>query len=395
MTSLSDTPSDPQPKSAGVTLESLIPPKKPVQTSIGHIFIRKASQTDLSALENCSSADSGLRLIQLLSSQREDKKDRRGLTQAALVSLQESDLKALAAAICNHNDWGDVAEGASVDELGRRAMDALKIQVAKRKEMLDTMKKTISASYDFLGRSSLEDLQKQMANLSSIRHDAYGSDSLESLARLPNLGLAAKPTVDFEKYQYSTPDVTETPIGRATLESASNSRATAEKMDALTGVVAQLSETIIEKVLPAWFKNVQQGQRDAKESTEHAVRSLVWTRRAIILSAVVACAVGWWQVDVATSLDQGSTEQQLRSEALLQAQLQGQQQLILAQGKTEALLTQQATDLHLLREQQASQEKLLLKQLDALEKSLLQSSRREAALLKALEQNRVPASSRP
>lgn len=331
----------------------------------------------------------------MLSSQREDKKDRDGLTQAVLENLQESDLKALAAAICNHNEWGDVAEDASMDELGRRAMDALKIQVAKRKQMLDAMRKTISASYSFLGGSSLEDLQKQMANLSSIRHDARGSDSLESVARLTNLGLEAKPTVDFEKYQHSIPDVSDTPLGRATLESAHNSRATAEKMDTLTGVVAQLSQTIIEKVLPAWFQNVKQGQLDAKESTENAVRSLVWTRRAIILSAVVACAVGWWQVSVSRSLDKGSTEQQLRSEALLQAQLQSQHKLILAQGKTEALLTQQATDLQLIREQQARQEKLLIKQLDALEKSLIQSSRREAALLRALEQNRVPPSSRP
>ncbi|MBA6091897.1 hypothetical protein H4C81_23930 [Pseudomonas monteilii] len=395
MTSLRDNPSDLPPKSAGVTLESLIPPKKSVETSVGPIFIRKASQSDLTALENRSSADSGLQMIQLLSSQNEDKRDRDGLPQGVLDNLQELDLKALASAICNHNDWGDAAEGASVDELGRRAMDALKIQVAKRKEVLDKMRKTISASYDFLGRSSLEDLQKQMAELSSIRHDAYGSDSLESIARLTSIGQEAKPTVDFGKYQHTIPDVTDTPMGRATLESARNAKATAEKMDTLTGVVAQLSQTIIEKVLPAWFTNVKQGQLDAKASTENAVRGLVLTRRAIIMGACVAFAVGWWQVNVSKSLDEGSTVQQLRSEALLQAQLQSQQQLILAQAKTEALLTQQAADLQLIREQQARQEKLLVKQLDALERSLRQSARREAALLKALEQNRVPPSARP
>jgi hypothetical protein len=134
------------------------------------------------------------------------------------------------------------------------------------------------------------------------------------------------------------PRFEETPMGRATLESVENSRQVAEKMDALVVVVAGLNQTMVQDVLPAWFKKIGEDQQSAKESAGQAARSLQWTKWAVIASVFVTIAATWWQVDVARSIDRENSEQQKRVETLLREQLEAQQKFIAQQAKDAAAM---------------------------------------------------------
>lgn len=127
-------------------------------------------------------------------------------------------------------------------------------------------------------------------------------------------------------------------MGRATLESAENSRQVAEKMDALVVVVAGLNQAMVQDVLPAWFKKIGEDQQAAKESAGQAARSLQWTKWAVIASVLVTIVATWWQIDVAKSIDRESSEQQKRVEVILKEQLAAQQNLIEQQAKDAAAM---------------------------------------------------------
>jgi hypothetical protein len=132
-------------------------------------------------------------------------------------------------------------------------------------------------------------------------------------------------------------------MGLATLESVENSRQVAKKMDDLVVVVAGLNQTLMQDILPAWFKKIEEDQEAAKGAFDQAASALRWTKWAVIASVIVTIAATWWQVDVAKTIDRENSEQQRRLETVLREQLSVQQKLIEQQAKNAEAMREVVT----------------------------------------------------
>lgn len=360
--------------------------------------MRRAIRTDWPVLENSPPQDLGAEVIKLLASRVEDKKDITHLNQQDWEALGEADLKALATAISSHNKWDELPADAGLQELGEKVAAAVKKERDRSRAVLEEMRKSIDSSYSFLGNTTLDKLQKQMENMSKIHQDIFNPDVLGIAGRFANVldEPVVKPKLDYVNVDRIIPNIKDTPLGRATLEGVENTRKTAEKMDNLAVVVAELNQTLIKDVLPAWFKNVKEGQLGAEKAAKQAAKSLGWTKWAVIVSVAVTMLATFWQVDVSKTLDKDSSAQQARAEGVLREQLQSQRELIEHQKQTQQLLRDQIAELQMVNENQALNEDLLRKQIADQRRLYEQNSRSQAAVLKAIAGKAVsPPASAP
>jgi hypothetical protein len=349
-----------------LNLDALLPAKASIETSVGTIFVRHAHSSDWKYLELDDPIELARVSVQRLCSRVEDKRDSSPLVDDDLNVLTDSDYQALVPAIAKQCGWQNLPDGSGLKELGTVIMEEKQLMSERHEKMLGEMRKSIESSYSFLGKGVLEKLQGQMAGIADIRKTLAGADSIQAVLRAATLpeeswrkSLAEIDTVgkvmrDLNTQNVATqvelprtydapkimmpPRFEETPMGRATLESVENSRQVAEKMDALVVVVAGLNQTMVQDVLPAWFKKIGEDQQAAKKSAGQAARSLQWTKWAVIASVFVTIAATWWQVDVAKTIDRENSEQQKRVEALLREQLGAQQKLIAQQAKDAAAM---------------------------------------------------------
>lgn len=361
---MSDTPdsaNEPHPKPKKLNLEDLLPAKAAVKTSLGPLYVRHAYTSDWKHFEIDDNRKLGKAVVLQLSSRNEDKNDSGPLTEEDFEALVDADFHALVPVISKRSGWEEMPARAGLEELGNAAKIAKEQQVKLHKNMLAEMRKSIGSSYRFLGDDALEKLQGQMAGLADIRSSAMcGSQAL--LAALQNApvdvlkkaalnsmnpiekaivvgnlkGIEAAPRRDLSLLLPPRPE--DTLLGRATLESAKNSREVAQKMDALVVVVTGLNQTVIKDVLPAWVKQVETDQKGAKNAFDQAANGLWWTKWAVITSVVVTVLATWWQVSVAREIDRENTAQQKRVEAVLDKQLAAQQQLIEQQARDAAAM---------------------------------------------------------
>lgn len=336
-----------------LNLDALLPSKAPIATSVGTLFVRHPHSSDWKYLDQDDPIQSARVSVQRLCSRVEDKRDSSPLLDDDLNGLTDSDYQALVPAIAKQSGWRNLPDGSGLEELGAAIKEEKKLMTERHEKMLGEMRKSIESSYSFLGKGALEKLQEQMAGIADIRKTLTGTESIQAALRAATLpedawrkSLAAENVaaeVEFPR-AYDAPKTMmpprfeETPMGRATLESVENSRQVAEKMDALVVVVAGLNQTMVQDVLPAWFKKIGEDQQSAKESASQAARSLQWTKWAVIASVFVTIAATWWQVDVAWSIDRENSEQQKRVETLLREQLEGQRKLITQQAKDAAAM---------------------------------------------------------
>ena len=129
-----------------------------------------------------------------------------------------------------------------------------------------------------------------------------------------------------------------TPLGRATIESAENSRLVSQKVDVLVAVVGGLNETFVTEVLPSWIKNAEHNQREAAAAFDQAVRNFRWTQSATLATVMLTLLVTWWQVSVARDIDRENTVQQQKTLEVLREQLVSQKKFIEQQaGESEKL----------------------------------------------------------
>jgi len=366
MSNQNQSADSPEEKPKKLNLDALLPAKRSITTSIGTLYARRACSGDWKDFELADSIELGRIAIQQLCNRVEDKHDRSALHDADLKLLTDADYQDLALGVATQNRWQKLPSGSGLKELGE-LIKAERQMISKRhKEMLGDLQKSIASSYSFLGKSALDKLQEQMAGIANIGSSFAATDPL--LASVNGVALAEEPwqkhleSIDtFDKLMegFNTknaaaqselpkvydvprfkmpPQVEETPMGRATLESAANSRQVAKKMDDLVVVVAGLNQTLVKDVLPAWFKKIDEDQKEAKSAFDQAAHGLRWTKWAVIASVFVTIAATWWQVDVATSIDHENSEQQKRSEDLLRQQLETQKKLIEQQAKDAAAM---------------------------------------------------------
>ncbi|OZA27503.1 MAG: hypothetical protein B7X93_09000 [Hydrogenophilales bacterium 17-61-9] len=366
---ISETPEssqEPQPKPKKLDLNALLPAKIPVETSLGTLYVRHAYTTDWKHFESDDAQELGRVVVRQLSSRVEQKNDSEPLAEEDLEALNEADFLALVPVISKHCGWGEMPAGAGIRELGDVAKVVKEQEVKLHEKMLTDMRKSLDSSYRFLGKGALDKLQEQMAGLADIRNAMSGTEAMRAAMLASGQpgdawknGLAGKSV--FEKAMHGvahgdimkgivSPQTSEpfkiqmpfrpedTPLGRATLESAENAREVAQKMAALVEVVAGLNQTLVKDVLPAWFKQVEDDQRSAKDAFSQAANGLWWTKWAVIASVVVTVLTTWWQVSVARDIDRENTEQQNRTETVLREHLAAQQKLIEQQARDAATM---------------------------------------------------------
>jgi len=349
-----------------LNLDALLPAKASIATSVGTLFVRHPHSSDWKYLELDDPIELARVSVQRLCSRVEDKRDSSPLLDDDLNVLKETDYQALVPAITKQSGWRNLPDGSGLKELGTVIKEEKQLMTERHEKMLGEMRKSIESSYSFLGKGALEKLQEQMAGIADIRKTLAGTDSIQaalraatlpeepwrkSLAEIDTVGKVMRglntqnvaAEVEFSR-TYDTPKIMmpprfdETPMGRATLESVENSRQVAEKMDALVVVVAGLNQTMVQDVLPAWFKKIGEDQQAAKEALGQAARGLWWTKWAVIASVLVTIVATWWQIDVAKSIDRENSEQQKRVEVVLREQLAAQKNLIEQQAKDSAAM---------------------------------------------------------
>lgn len=349
-----------------LNLDALLPAKGSITTSIGTLYTRHPYSSDWTDFELEDSVELGRVAIQRLCNRIEDKHDSSNLHDDDLKLLTDGDCQELVQAIAKQSGWRELPDGSGLKELGELIKVEKQAITERHEKMLGDLRKSIDSSYSFLGKGALDKLQEQMADIANIRSSLAGKESLQAALRAAALpeeswrkslagidtfdktmrGLnAEKVTAQIEVPKiYDVPKLImpprfeETPMGRATLESVENSRQVAKKMDDLVVVVAGLNQTLVQDVLPAWFKKIEEDQKAAKIAFDQAARGLWWTKWAVIASVFVTIAATWWQVDVAKSIDRENSEQQKRSEAILREQLAAQQKLIEQQAKDAAAM---------------------------------------------------------
>lgn len=356
----------PEEKPKKLNRDALLPAKASIKTSIGTLYARHPYSSDLRHLELDDAVELGRAAVQRLCNRVEDKHDSSALSDDDRKLLTDADFRALVQAIAKQSGWRELPARSGLKELGDVIKEEKLAITEHHKKMLGDLRKSINSSYSFLGKGALEKLQQQMAGIADIRKSLAGTESIQAALRAATLSeaswqksLTSMGTIDkamrdlnaknaFAKIELPRandapklimpPRFEETSMGRATLESVENSRQVAEKMDALVVVVAGLNQTMVQDVLPAWFRQIEEDQKAAKGAFDQAARGLWWTKWAVIASVLVAIVATWWQVDVAKDIDRENSEQQKRTETVMREQLAAQQKLIEQQAKDAAVM---------------------------------------------------------
>jgi len=340
-----------EPHSKRFSLNDFLAAKARVDTSIGPLYIRRAYETDWDSFDIDDAEKLGAAVVRQLSSRAEDKSDSTPLADEDLKALTSDDIFLLVPVISNKNGWEEMSIGADIKKLGEVVKSAREKNAESRKQMLADLQKSIYGNYGFLKQDVLKKLEGQMVGLADIRKSLAGSEALQTALRASTGGLS-KTQIDEVMRHSKTADLLsrtiidppkfyspeEMPLGKATIESARNSREVAKKMDALVDVVAGINQTLIHDILPAWFKKIENDQESAKSAFQQAAAGLQWTKWAVIASVFVAIAVAFFQIKVARDIDRGNTEQQKQTEGILREQLASQQKFVEQQAKDSAAM---------------------------------------------------------
>ena len=354
----------PQPKKIQ-SLDDLVPEKQAIKTSLGTVYVRHPTVRELAFLEGRE--DLGDAVLRLVVGRSADKTDRTGLPDKDFVALEDADIALLVPAAIRMCGWPPMPGAVTVNELGVAARAGLEAHKEKLNSLVEGMRQKIEVDYSFLGKEPLDRLKDQMSGLAALRtgvgsffpegrketdspsellRRATGGSMLD-LTRTFKDGASIPPgvnrpdparTLSVEQLRIPRPE--DSPIGRATLQTAEQMGLLVEEMGKLADIVGGLNQTLVADVLPAWFAEVESGQQQAEVTLKQAAAGLRWTKWAVIASVVATLITAAWQVYVARDIDKGNGVLQERTEAVLKEQLKAQQ----------ALIEQQARDAEALRQ---------------------------------------------
>jgi len=370
-----ESPSEGPPKK--VSIADLLPDRKPVETSVGTLYVRHAYVSDLGEFKPGDPASVGALAIRRLTSRSSNKGDKEQLPEEDWGALNASDINLLAPVIAKASGWRLEQNPATVERLGEAAIEGADAYRRQQEEFFRGMRTSIGSSYGFLKGPVLERLQDQVSGLAHLRSSLPRNELGEALKQ-SRLGTdavreavypgenAGEPVwsvhrtplpIDIHRNRIPRPE--ETPIGRAAVESAEHARQMATKMEALTEMIAALNETMVTDVLPAWFNQVKDQQEQSRVQQEQSKTALLqardslwWTKWAVIVSVGVTFLTAAWQVRVATVMDRDNGTAQRQAQTQLLEQLKTQQEVLKQQLTVQQeQFRQQARDAEELRRQ--------------------------------------------
>lgn len=368
-------------------LDALTPPKVPVETTVGTLYVGGHGYP-VKIFKAEHDERIGEEVIRHVCNRVPDKNDTSPLDEKDVVSLVSEDVAKLGPVIAKQQRWPDGDQTADLVALGQAAKRSFERSTAQVKAQMEKLNDSLKSNFSFLTQSTLSKLQTEMGALSQLSKvgDALKTSGvgrvMEELRKQQALLKPADSILDRVKASRSAADVLqeaigeasvqrteirlpdvpifrpeESPLGRAALQSAENSERSVELMAQMTQTMASVQETLVNEVLPQWFKDTQLRQDEAIASSRNAAQesrrssiSLRWTIVGIVASILITAGATAWQVLVAKEIDEGNSKQMDKLEAALNAQkavLSNQKEL-----QDQALQQQrlQLAELHALRQ---------------------------------------------
>jgi hypothetical protein len=310
------------------------------------------------------------------------------LSEEVYSALSAEDLKALAEGIAEVGELGALPERPALEALGALLLTKLRFYAKQAAETAAKIKKAMDTSFGSMSASVKASLADSLSGMAAIRESLRETSAVAAmrkeietqnriLGQLPKdlispidyakqLGLGSgvadellKINEDHAKLSglmpktvreelvrqaqttklnvhtlgipiYQPPPVSETPMGRAAIageESARQLREVAGLAGQMTDKIASLSEVMLTKVLPEWFRNLKEGSDATNDSLEQAKTSVNLAKKAILWSIFVTVAMTIWQLWVAREYKLENDAQQTTTEALMRAQLKESQAL--------------------------------------------------------------------
>jgi hypothetical protein len=360
-----------QPKKKLVLdLDALNPEKVPVQTSRGTFYVGGHGFPP-AALEANDEEQVGRSVVQHLCNYAEDKADTAALDDSDAAALTDEDVAKLGPVISSQQRWPSDDSVDTLVGIARAARSAAARERSALQEQMLKMRESLTSGFGFLNKETLRKLQDDMTGMASFRRlaasasaDSMFAKSVRDVLKRQDDGVLgamrraeaplhgplrkiseAFPPASLErdiKVPVHFPRPEESPLGKATLQSAENSRHAVELMSELTQRMARVQETLVGEVLPQWLAQAEREQKkaaadsaEAASNTKHAADSLKWAKWAIIASIFATGLATYWQVHVAQEIDRGSTKQLQTTEAVLREQLAAQREA-LEQQRAEA-----------------------------------------------------------
>lgn len=297
-----------------LSLDDLLPEKKPIETSIGTLFVRYATVSDEGSLEGQSGSQLGEAALRLLVNRASDKSDRTPITEQDRQALNEHDVQNVAGAIAEICGWGALSSNGGLQELGEVGSAA----IAKRKAQLLKSLSGIRSSlggYSFLRNDTLEKLQKQIVKTTTIPSDSWLEQAINSTRASPA-------PIEPPAFRYNDlPKPEESPLWVAARDTARNTHSSSESLQELTEQARKFDHLFLADIFPQWTSYAQSTQEDAQRAFQHAQRSLFWTRLALVSSVVVSIATAGWQIWASSASGKQSAAALQESESLRKDQL--------------------------------------------------------------------------
>lgn len=364
-----------------------LPKRVPVETTLGLLYARHLSLGDLKSFNayldpKAEKVTTDLRALgelalRTLVTEHSETDRTPGLTEDVYSELDSGDIQRLAAGVAQACELGELRSNDALEALGSAMFDHLTEQVKRVAESAQQMKKMLDQQFGTISGSARKSLESSLGGLSALRDSLQQSSAFEAFRNLQEEQAWRKKLVEgvggattaldairrFEekqtrftqgipqdllsKLQHGTaepiapiipnynshihfPKVEETPMGRA----AKASEESALQLKEVAGITAQLADRVAEvtqvvmtKVLPEWFRHLSESANASKTTFHQAEQSLRWAKWALIGSIIVTVAMTGWQIRVGGEYKLDNDKQQNRMELLLARQLQESKRL--------------------------------------------------------------------
>lgn len=275
------------------------------------------------------------------------------LTEETFSLLTETDIVALVKAVAEACELASPSSVATLAALGSGLFSCLSFIAKQMAESSAAIKRSIESNFSSVSQSLRSELQDKFSALSEIRNALGSSSAVDAIRQAQErnstlLGAGSNPrlarfesvlppidSVRVPNYEaFIPPKFEDTPAGRTAARVASAGEESAKQLSEVAGLMgkmagqmAELQTVFLSKVLPEWFRNLEDGASTTNTTLRQAESSLFWAKWALVASVVVSVLMTGWQVWLAREYKLENDKQQDGTELLMQQQLKAIQEL--------------------------------------------------------------------
>jgi len=275
------------------------------------------------------------------------------LTEETFSLLTETDIVALVQAVAEACELAAPSTIVTLAALGSGLFSYLSSIAKQMAESSAAIKRSIESSFSSVSQSLRSELQDKFSALSEIQSALGSSSAVEAIRQAQErnstlLGTSshsrfapfqsAPPPFDnvrVPNYEaFIPPKFEDTPAGRTAARVASAGEESARQLSEVAGLMgkmagqmAELQTVFLSKVLPEWFRNLEDSASTTNTTLRQAESSLFWAKWALLASVVVSVLMTGWQVWLAREYKLENDKQQEGTELLMRQQLKAIQEL--------------------------------------------------------------------